>query len=82
MENIQTMLEEHEKVYDEPLRVRLTDMAEDAFLIKLHAFLKTTDFAESLEITQDLNFRIIDIMHEAGVHFALPGKSVYMEGDC
>jgi MscS family membrane protein len=78
---IQSMLEQHEQVYEEPLRVKLTDLSEDAFLIKLHTFVKTTDFAESLEIAQELNFRIIDIMHDAGARFALPGKSIYMEGD-
>ena len=78
---IQQMLEQHQQVYDDPLRVRLTDFGDDAILIKLHAFMKTTDFAESLEIAQDLNFRIIDIMHNAGVQFALPGSSIYMEGE-
>ena len=39
------------------------------------AFMKTTDFRESLAIAQDLNFRIIDIMDDAGARFALPDTS-------
>jgi MscS family membrane protein len=75
------MLENNDQVYDDPLRVRLTDFDEDAILIKLHCFLKTTDFTESLEIGEGLNFSIMDILQSAGVRFALPGKSIYMEGE-
>jgi MscS family membrane protein len=77
--NILEMLERHERVHNEPLRVRFAEFDEDAILIKLHSFMKTTDFAESLEIGEDLNFRIMEIVHAAGVRFALPGKSIYME---
>jgi MscS family membrane protein len=76
---ILAMLEQHENVYEDPLRVRLTDFDEDAILIKVHSFLKTTDFPESLGIAEDLNFRIMDIVQAAGTQFALPGKLIYME---
>ncbi len=81
MNNILEMLEQHEQVYDEPLRVRLTEFDQDAILVKVHSFLKPTDFPESLEIGEDLNFRIMDIIDSAGARFALPGKSIYMEGE-
>ena len=81
MDNILLMLEQHERVHDEPLRVRLTDFDEDAILVKVHAFMNTTEFAESLEIREDLNFRILEIIHAAGARFALPGKTIYMEGE-
>jgi MscS family membrane protein len=81
LSNILEMLVQHERVYDEPVRVRFADFDEDAILIKVHSFMKTTDFAESLEIGEDLNFRIMEIVHSAGAIFALPGKSIYMEGE-
>jgi MscS family membrane protein len=81
MNDLREMLENNDQVYDDPLRVRLTDFDEDAILIKLHCFLKTTDFTESLEIGEGLNFSIMDILQSAGVRFALPGKSIYMEGE-
>jgi MscS family membrane protein len=79
--NILEMLEQHERVYDEPVRARFTEFDEDAILIKIHSFMKTTDFAESLEIGEGLNFRIMEIVHSVGAKFALPGKSIYMEGE-
>jgi MscS family membrane protein len=75
------MLENHERVYDDPLRARFTDFDEDAILVKVHSFMKTTDFPESLEIAEDLNFRIMEIVDSAGARFALPGKSIYVEGE-
>ncbi len=78
---ILAMLQEHDRVYDEPLRVRFTDFDDDAILIKVHSFLRTTDFPESLEIGEDLNFRVMKIVQASGARFALPGKSIYMEGE-
>ena len=73
------MLEKHEEVYDEPLRVRLTDFDTDAILIKVHSFVKTADYTESLRIAEDLNFRIMEIIHGAGARFALPGRSIQID---
>ncbi len=80
MDGILEVLQENEQVYAEPMRVRLTDFDEDAILIKIHSFLKTTDYPESLKIGEGINFQIMDIIHTAGAQFALPAKSVYLEG--
>ena len=32
-----------------------------------------------LEISEDLNFRVMEIVRAAGARFALPGKSIYMK---
>jgi MscS family membrane protein len=81
IDGIRQALEQHEQVYDEPLRVRFTDFDEDAILVKVHSFVKTTDITAFLEVAEDLNFRVMDIVRQAGAAFALPGKSIYMEGD-
>ena len=78
MDKIYQMLEQHEKVHDDPLRVRLTDFSEDAILIKINSFVKTTDFSDFLEVAEDLNFRIMDIVQSAGASFALPGREIHM----
>ncbi len=77
--NILEVLEQNEQVHEKPLRVRFTDFDEDAILIKINSFLKTTDFPESLAIAEELNLRIMEIVDAAGTKFALPGKSIYME---
>lgn len=79
--NVLEMLQQEERVHDAPLRVRFTDFDEDAILIKVNAFLKTTDFPESLEIGEELNLRIMEIVNAVGAEFALPGRSIYMQDD-
>ena len=79
-QNILTMLEDNERVYEDPLRVRFTDFDEDAVLLKVHSFLKTTDFPESLEIAEELNYGIMTIVEEAGARFALPSRTLQIEG--
>jgi MscS family membrane protein len=79
-EGILEALKSHEQVHDEPMRVRFTDFDRDAVLLKVHAFMKTTDFAESLQIGEELNYGIMQIVEDAGARFALPGASIQIEG--
>ena len=78
--NVVRMLQEHERVHDDPIRARVTDLDADAILVKVHSFMKTTDFAESLEIQEDLHLRVMEIVQSAGARFALPGRSIHVEG--
>lgn len=77
--NILEILEQNDQVHEKPLRVRFTDFDDDAILIKVNSFLKTTDFPESLAIAEGLNLQIMEVVDAAGTKFALPGKSIYTE---
>jgi MscS family membrane protein len=81
MNGIREALEKHDKVYEDPQRVRFTDFDEDAILIKVHCFIKTTDINEFLEVAEELNFQTMEVVQSAGAAFALPGRSLYMEGE-
>ena len=81
MDGIKAVLEQNDMVHEEPLRVRFTDFDEDAMLIKVHSFIKTTDFNEFLAVAESINFQIMDIVKSSGTSFALPGRAIFMEGD-
>ena len=81
LNGVRESLERHEQVYDDPVRVRFTDFDDDAILIKINSFVKTTDFSEFLEVAEDLNFQIMEVVRSSGAAFALPGKSIYLEGE-
>jgi len=81
MTGIKEALEQNEQVDEDPLRVRFTDFDDDALLIKVHSFVKTTDFAEFLGIAEEINIQIMEIVKSAGASFALPGRAIFMEGD-
>ena len=81
LNGIREVLEKHEQVYEDPVRVRFTDFDDDAILIKINSFVKTTDFTEFLEVAEDLNFQVMEVVRSSGAAFALPGKSIYLEGE-
>ena len=81
MDGIKRVLEKNEQVYEDPLRVRFTDFDDDALLIKVHSFIKTTDFAEFLGIAEEINIQIMEIVKSSGTAFALPGRAIFMQGD-
>ncbi len=78
---IEKMLTDCDFVYDEGVRVRFTDFADDAILVKVHCFLITTDYPQSLEYGDALNLEIMRIVASEGARFALPGRTISMEGD-
>jgi MscS family membrane protein len=77
VDEARAMLEQHPRVREELLLVRLTELGKDAILIKINAFVNATTIPESLEIGEDLNFRIMEIVHSNGLQFALPARSIY-----
>ena len=78
---IKEALEQNEQVHDDPIRVRFTDFGDDALLIKVHSFIKTTNFSEFLGIAEEINIQIMEIVKSSGTSFALPGRAIFMEGD-
>jgi len=67
------LLDAHEKVLDDPLRIRLTGFSREGFKLDIHAYIATTDYAEFLEIAEELNLAIIEIVTKSGAGFAIPG---------
>ena len=68
-------------VYGDEVRARFTRFEEDAVVIDVHCYLRTTRFPEFLEYQEELNYRIMEIVRSEGARFALPGRSLYLEGD-
>ncbi len=79
LDNTLAMLQEHEQVHNDPLRVRFTDFESDAVLIKVNGYVDTKVFSEFLGVAEELNFNIMKIVHSTGASFALPGRSLYLE---
>lgn len=73
------MLEQHDRTHSDSPFVRFTSFGDDAMLVKASCFVKTTDYQEFLEVAEDLNYRIEQILQDAGASFALPGKTVYLD---
>ena len=74
---VRKMLYAHPKVLGEPLHVRFQGFGEYSLNIEVFSYIGVTDYTESLEIAEDLNFRIMDIVAEAGSDLAFPAAIEY-----
>jgi MscS family membrane protein len=74
---VRKMLYAHPKVLGEPLHVRFKGFGEYSLDIEVFSYIGVTDYTESLEVAEDLNFRIMDIVAEAGTDLAFPAAIEY-----
>lgn len=66
---------------DDPIRVRFLGFREHAFSVELRAYIRTTSYAEFLAVQEDLMLRMVQVVKEAGVAFALPAQTLYLTRD-
>lgn len=79
LEGIRHMLATHERVINDDHRVRFIEFGEDALKIEVLAYVNTTEWAEYLEIAEELNIRIMKIVIAAGTSLALPSQTLLVE---
>ncbi|TYC52271.1 mechanosensitive ion channel [Rhodobacterales bacterium] len=71
----------HEKVEEDPLRVRLIGFGEYSQTVDIYAYVTATAINEFLEIQQELLFDIHDIIHRSGTEFAYPASTILLGRD-
>jgi MscS family membrane protein len=79
LESIRDLLNSHARVLQGDNRVRFTEFADDALLVKVDAYLATTDWAEYLELAEELNIGILEIVARAGTSLSLPARTLHVE---
>jgi len=80
LEGIRDLLSSHARVLqDDNPRVRFKEIADDALLVEVYAYLATTDWAEYLELAEELNIRILEIVAQAGTSLSLPARTLHVE---
>ena len=47
--------------------------------LDIFAYIAETDYGKYLEVSEDLNLRIMDIVRDAGSSFAFPSQTAYIE---
>ncbi len=79
LEGIRDLLSSHKRVLQDNHRVRFKEIADDALLVEVYAYLATTDWAEYLELAEKLNIQILEIVAQAGTSLSLPARTLYVE---
>ena len=73
---LRRLLQEHPKVEDATIRVRLTDIAGASHTAETFCYILTRDYNEYAAIREDLLLRMMDIVEDAGSGLALPSTLV------
>ena len=81
LERLRRMLLGHPRVTDDPARVRFFGFGAYSLDLEIFAYVNSNDWGEYLGIREDLNLRIMDIVHEAGTEFAFPSQTTYFSRD-
>jgi MscS family membrane protein len=72
LDGARTALAEHEMVIDDSVRVRFKTLDLEGFTIEAVAYVRTTVWAEFLEVAEAVNLRVVQCVTDAGAHFAVP----------
>jgi len=81
LNNVQTMLNEHQAVEAGTSRIRVASFAGAAFKLELWAYINTSDWAEFTVIRQEIILKIAKIVEAAGTRFAAPTQLTYLYKD-
>ncbi|MDJ0927176.1 MAG: mechanosensitive ion channel family protein [Gammaproteobacteria bacterium] len=79
LEAIRKLLGSHDRVLKDNYRARFKEIANDALLVEVYAYLNTTDWAEYLGIAEELNMHLLEIVNQAGTSLGLPAQALYVE---
>ena len=64
----------HEDVIQDTVSIRLEKIEAATAVIRIDAGIRTTDYQRYLAVSEDLNLRMIELVHEAGAIFSGPGQ--------
>jgi MscS family membrane protein len=78
---LREMLHGHPKVSPDMLHVRFDGFGAYSLDIEIYAYIRTRDWLNYRAIREDLNFRMMDIVKEAGTGFAFPSQTTYLGRD-
>jgi MscS family membrane protein len=79
LDGIRELFTAHERVLQDNHRVRFKEIADDALLVEAYAYLDTTEWAEYLELAEELNIQILEIVTRAGTTLSLPARALHVE---
>ena len=76
---LREMLYAHPGILTDTVSVRLFDITDQAYLLRMDCRVISSDFQQYLAIAEDMNLRIIDLVHQAGTDFAFPSQTIMVE---
>ena len=79
LDGIRALLSAHRQILQDNHRVRFKEIADDALLVEVYAYLDTKEWTVYLELAEELNMRILEIVAQAGTSLSLPARTLHIE---
>ncbi len=79
LDGIRALLSSHGRILQDNHRVRFKEIADDALLVEVYAYLDTKEWSVYLELAEELNMRILEIVAQAGTTLSLPARTLHIE---
>lgn len=79
LEEIRSLLAEHEAIFDEDWRAFFTDFGDHALRLEVSCFTEDPDLGHWRAVRQELYLEFMRIVEEAGTEFAYPTQSIVLE---
>jgi MscS family membrane protein len=79
VEEIQSMLENHDEVDKETIIVRFEDFSQSSLDLLVYFFSTNTAYVEYLRIREDVNYKIIGILEKYDVSIAYPTQTLVVQ---
>ena len=76
---IRALFYAHPKVLPDTVSVRFEDINDATAMLRLDCGIETIDYQTYLAVGEDLNLRIVEIVHGAGAIFSGPGQSMQLQ---
>jgi MscS family membrane protein len=68
----------HPKILPNTVSIRLEEISDATAILRMDSGVDTTDYQTYLAVAEDLNLRIIEVVHGAGAIFSGPGQSMQL----
>lgn len=79
LERMRKLLREHPGVHQKFIMVRFSDFDDSSLGILVYYFTQSIKWDEHLAVREDVNLSFMKIVHEMGLSFAFPSRSLYVE---
>jgi len=76
---LRELLYAHSAIVIDSISVRLFNINDHAYRVRMDSRVISNDFQQYLAIAEDINLRIIELVHESGTNFAYPSQTIMVE---
>jgi MscS family membrane protein len=81
VQEIRELLKNDVNIHQETIHVYFTDFHDSSLGIFCYFFTKTTNWAQYMEVREDINLKLMKIVENNGSSFAFPTQSIFIEND-